>query len=234
MRWAWPAVTDRSRWWPPQFRMTFRLCASRRGRAHFALDVGVDRQDVPGPIEAFTSGVERRIDMADVNGRLYLNNVSLGIYGDAVRRPGYRDAKVRTLLETAEAVLGPSGQVPPLRLVDDAGREHRSGRRRARVQQPLRAGSPGGPRHPPRAGHRSARDCRARCTWRRPVPPGTGLDRAGPGGQCAQTRSAGIDGEAMELSPPLRFAIRPATLRVRISARHPGISPSARFPRPRA
>jgi hypothetical protein len=45
---------------------------------------------------------------------------------------------------------------------------------------------------------------------------------------------AGIDGEAVELSPPLRFAIRPATLRVRISARHPGISPSARFPRPRA
>jgi Diacylglycerol kinase catalytic domain len=101
------------------------VCIPAGTRNHFALDVGVDRQDVPGAIEAFTSGVERRIDMADVNGRLYLNNVSLGIYGDAVRRPGYRDAKVRTLLETAQAVLGPSGQVPPLRLVDDAGREHR-------------------------------------------------------------------------------------------------------------
>ena len=39
-----------------------------------------------------------------------------------------------------------------------------------------------------------------------------------------------IDGEAVELSPPLRFAIRPARLRVRISARDPGTSPSARFP----
>jgi hypothetical protein len=38
---------------------------------------------------------------------------------------------------------------------------------------------------------------------------------------------AGVDGEAVELSPPLRFAIRPAALRVRISSRHPGASPSA-------
>jgi len=57
-------------------------------------------------------GIERRIDVADVNDRMLLNNVSLGIYGDAVRRPAYRDAKVRTLLATAEEVLGPSAQVP--------------------------------------------------------------------------------------------------------------------------
>jgi diacylglycerol kinase family enzyme len=42
---------------------------------------------VPGAIDAFTGGVERRIDMAEVNGRLFLNNVSLGIYGDAIRQP---------------------------------------------------------------------------------------------------------------------------------------------------
>jgi len=40
---------------------------------------------------------------------------------------------------------------------------------------------------------------------------------------------AGVDGEAVELSPPLRFAIRPAALRVRTSSRHPGVSPSARL-----
>jgi len=38
---------------------------------------------------------------------------------------------------------------------------------------------------------------------------------------------AGVDGEAVNLSPPLRFAIRPGALRVRISSRHPGTSPSA-------
>jgi len=40
---------------------------------------------------------------------------------------------------------------------------------------------------------------------------------------------AGIDGEAVDLDPPLRFASRPASLRVRISPRHPGASPSARL-----
>ena len=40
---------------------------------------------------------------------------------------------------------------------------------------------------------------------------------------------AGVDGEAVDLEPPLRFASRPAALRVRISPRHPGASPSARL-----
>jgi diacylglycerol kinase family enzyme len=41
---------------------------------------------------------------------------------------------------------------------------------------------------------------------------------------------AGIDGEAVELRAPLEFAIRPGALRVRISSRHPGVSPSGRLP----
>src|ERR1700722_1108762 len=86
------------------------VCVPAGTRNHFALDVGVDRRDPAGALEAFTSGVERRIDVAEVNGRLFLNNVSLGVYADAVRQPGYRDAKFRTLLESAQQVLGPSGQ----------------------------------------------------------------------------------------------------------------------------
>ena len=42
--------------------------------------------------------------------------------------------------------------------------------------------------------------------------------------------SAGIDGEAVKLEPPLHFRIRPGVLRVRISRRHPGASPSALLP----
>ena len=41
---------------------------------------------------------------------------------------------------------------------------------------------------------------------------------------------AGIDGEAVELEPPLRFSIRPGVLRVRIAPQHPGASPSAHLP----
>ena len=78
-------------------------CVPAGTRDHFALDVGVDRHDLTGALDGFTDGVERQIDVAEVNGRMFLNNVSLGIYGQAVRRPAYRDAKVRTLLATAGA-----------------------------------------------------------------------------------------------------------------------------------
>jgi hypothetical protein len=100
------------------------VCVPAGTRNHFALDLGVDRHDVTGALKAFTGGVERRIDVAEVNGRMFLNNVSLGIYGDAVS-PAYRDAKVRTLLETAAEVLGPGAEAPALGLADDLGHEHR-------------------------------------------------------------------------------------------------------------
>ena len=93
-------------------------------RNHFALDVGADPGDLVGALDAFLYGFERNVDMAEVNGRTFLNNVSLGVYGEAVQRPGYRDAKIRTLLETARVVLGPGASAPALRLVDDAGREY--------------------------------------------------------------------------------------------------------------
>jgi hypothetical protein len=41
---------------------------------------------------------------------------------------------------------------------------------------------------------------------------------------------AGIDGEAVTLDPPLRFRIKPGSLRVRIAGKHPGASPSAAIP----
>jgi diacylglycerol kinase family enzyme len=100
------------------------VCVPAGTRNHFALDLGVDRHDLLGSLDAFTDGFERRIDVAEVNGRLFLNNVSLGIYGDAVRQPTYRDAKARTLLETAANVLGPSAAAVDLKLVDDQGRPH--------------------------------------------------------------------------------------------------------------
>ena len=44
----------------------------------------------------------------------------------------------------------------------------------------------------------------------------------------AKVVHAGVDGEAMDLSSPLRFVLHPLALRVLISSRHPGMSPSAR------
>jgi diacylglycerol kinase family enzyme len=205
------------------------VCVPAGTRNHFALDVGVDRRDVIGALDAFTDGVERQIDMAEVNGRTFLNNVSLGIYGDAVRSPAYRDAKVRTLLETAAEVMGPSGETPALRLVDDLGREHRDlavvlvSNNPYALDRPLARGTRatlgGGqlgivvvdaPGDSPRTLGRAWSTPRLEVSAPEPV-------------------HAGVDGEAVELSPPLQFAIQPAVLRVRISSRHPGASPSARL-----
>ncbi|HEY7267927.1 MAG TPA: diacylglycerol kinase family protein, partial [Solirubrobacterales bacterium] len=71
-------------------------CIPAGTRNHFALDLGVDRDDVVGALDAFVEGGEHRVDLGEVNGRVFVNNVSLGLYADAVQRPGYREAKLRT------------------------------------------------------------------------------------------------------------------------------------------
>ena len=194
------------------------VCIPAGTRNHFALDVGVDRQDLPGALDAFSDGVERQIDMAEVNGRLFLNNVSLGIYGDAVQQPAYRDAKLRTLLETAQQVLGPSARAPDLLVTDDAGREHR---------QPavvLVSNNPYALDQPVARGTRLALDTGQLgvvvldAPGDRPHPPARAWTAAYLEVGAPATVHAGIDGEAADLSGPLRFAIRPASLRVRISA----------------
>ncbi len=200
------------------------VCVPAGTRNHFALDVGVDRRDVIGALDAFYEGVERLVDAAEVNGRTFLNNTSLGIYGDAVRRSAYRDAKLRTLLETADEVLAPGAEVPGLRLVDDLGREHRH------LALVLVSNNPYALNSPPVHGTRPGLD-----TGRLGIVivgvPGESprlAARAWTGTQVEVNADAlvhaGVDGEAVTLSPPLRFTIRPRVLRVLISPSHPGAS----------
>jgi diacylglycerol kinase family enzyme len=205
------------------------VCVPAGTRNHFALDIGVDRHDVAGALDAFNEGVERRIDMAEVNGRLFLNNVSLGIYGDAVQRSAYRDAKVRTLLETAQQVLSSGARAPALVLTDDAGREHRQ------LAVVLVSNNPYALDQPVARGTRPELDSGKLgillldAPADRPHPPARAWTAAYLEVGAPATVHAGIDGEAAELSGPLRFVLRPASLRVRISRRHPGASPSARL-----
>ena len=102
-------------------------CIPAGTRNHFALDLGVDRDDVVGALDAFVDGGERRVDLAEVNGRVFVNNVSLGLYADAVQRTGYRDAKLRTILDTVPEVLGPEGTGLDLHWTSPSGHEHASG-----------------------------------------------------------------------------------------------------------
>ncbi len=211
-------------------------CIPAGTRNHFALDLGVDRNDVVGALDAFVDGGERVVDLADVNDQVFVNNVSLGLYAEAVQREGYRDAKLRTLLDTVPDVIGPDGGGLDLRWTGPGGHEHRSGaailvsNNRYRLGRAVGSGTrpriddgklgitvAGGPTG---AGERGRGPQRPWREWTAPAFE-VEADRPVP---------AGIDGEAVTLQPPLRFHIRPGVLHVRIARRHPGASPSALMP----
>jgi diacylglycerol kinase family enzyme len=206
-------------------------CIPAGTRNHFALDLGVDRDDVVGALDAFVDGRERRVDLAEVNGQVFVNNVSLGIYAEAVQHEGYREAKLRTIFDSFPDALGPDGEPPDLRWVGPDGREHATGAAIlvSNNQYRLRLGA---------AGTRPRLD---RATLGITV---FGTGENGGGGHAPLTQwttpefdvasakriPAGIDGEAVVLDAPLHFATKPQALSVRIAAQHPGASPSASLP----
>lgn len=98
------------------------VCIRAGTRNHFAARRQGHRRDVPGALDAFIDGVERRIDMAEVNGRVFLNNVSLGIYASRGPPTEYRDAKFRPW--RLQEVFGPGGTADELHVVDDRGHSH--------------------------------------------------------------------------------------------------------------
>jgi diacylglycerol kinase family enzyme len=75
------------------------VCVPAGTRNHLALDLGLDRRDPTRALHAFTDGELRHIDYATVNGRAFVNNVSLGLYAAIAQRDGYRQAKLQTALE---------------------------------------------------------------------------------------------------------------------------------------
>jgi diacylglycerol kinase family enzyme len=83
------------------------VCVPFGTRNHFAGDLGLDRFDPVAALAAFSDRVERRIDVGRANDRLFLNNVSLGVYARLVHRRehhrGRREtlARLRALAETA-------------------------------------------------------------------------------------------------------------------------------------
>jgi len=79
------------------------VCVPFGTRNHFARDLGLDRDDPIAALDAF-GGAERRVDVGRVNGRVFLNNVSLGMYAQLVHeREEHR--RRRELLARARAVV---------------------------------------------------------------------------------------------------------------------------------
>src|SRR5215207_1268774 len=186
--------------------------------------------------------VDHLIDLAEVNGRVFVNNASLGAYAEVVQSEAYRDAKLRTWADMAPDVLtrrearpvsypGPDGATEsdavvvlvsnnPYQLVSlgGAGTRVRMDRGRLGVATVRIA---------------TAADAAALATlnatgrlarfpgFHQWEPPALVVDADSP-------LPVGVDGEALTLDPPLTFRSRPGALRIRISPAASGHSPAAR------
>ena len=218
------------------------VCIPAGTRNHFALDLGLDRDDVVGALDAFTDGVERRIDLARVNDRVFVNNASLGVYAKVVQSDAYRDAKLQTWTRMLPDLLGPDAQPIDLEFTAPDGSSYDD------APLVLVSNNPYQLTHLAGAGTRERIDTgtlgvtAARVRSSADVSRLVALELVGqagrfPGVLSFSTREfevrsggpveVGLDGEALVLEPPLRFVLLPGALRVRLP-RGVDLAPAAR------
>ena len=128
-------------------------------RNHFALDLGLDRDDPSACLGALSDGVELRVDLGMINGQAFVNNASFGAYAEVVETPAYRGDKLKTTLN----------------LLPDLLQGHRGARLSARADgdgDQVAAGAAGGEQSVRNRGHR------------RPEPPRPAGSRHARRGRC--------------------------------------------------
>ena len=223
------------------------VCVPAGTRNHLAMDLGLDREDVVGALDAFGEAVERRIDLGLVGDRVFVNNATVGLYAKIVQSPAYREHKVGTALELLPAMLGPDATPFDLRFTGPDGTEHASAHLILVSNDRYQLGSgegfgsrrriDGGNLGIVAATFRSpseiARLLESGASGRNWRPPGW-VEWADASFELESGRPVeiGIDGEAMVLDPPIRFRTLPGALRVRIPLGAPGYSPAAAAPTP--
>jgi diacylglycerol kinase family enzyme len=219
------------------------VCVPAGTRNHFALDLGLDRDDVLGALDAFAGGVERRIDLATVNGRTFVNNASLGLYAEVVQSPDYRDAKLKTAASILPDLLGPDAAQLDLRYTGPNGEAHRTAHLILVSNNPYQLDHPGGRGTRARIDRgvlgivavviADAADARKFAALE-----AAGQVRRFPGwAEWSAPRfeigsdppvQIGVDGEALIMDPPVVFTSRPGALRVRLPRHALQLSPAAR------
>ena len=219
-------------------------------RNHFARDLGLDIRDPAAALLALRDAEQVRVDLGTVAGRTFVNNVSFGVYADALLDPGYRDAKARALATVAGPYLGgrqwveatvdtPHGEIerPQLVLVSN-NPYHLATPRYLGRRFALDGGTLGGivvrrlapppPAPLPRPPHDAAEPApgsgdEGLVTWSAPRVTLRGA---------APAVAAGVDGESVTLPLPLTCLIRPLALRVLLPADRPGTPREPRVSRP--
>jgi diacylglycerol kinase family enzyme len=217
------------------------VCIPAGTRNHFALDLGLDRDDVVGALDAFTDGVERRIDLASVNDRVFVNNASLGVYAKVVQSEAYRDAKLETWTHMLPDLLGPDAEEIDLEFTAPDGTNCND------APLVLVSNNPYELTHLSGAGTRERIDTGmlgivAARVQSSEISKLVALELVGQAGRYPgllswsasefEVRSGGpveigLDGEALMLEAPLHFTSLPDALRVRLP-RRAGLSPAAR------
>ncbi|MFG3305217.1 diacylglycerol/lipid kinase family protein [Streptomyces wuyuanensis] len=200
-------------------------------RNHFALDLGLDRDDPSRALGALTDGVDLTVDLGTVGDRVFVNNASFGAYALVVQSDAYRDDKVGTALQLFPDVL--THRAGP-RLTVRAGRTTIASPQAVLVSN-----------NPYRAGDRASVARRDRLdrgvlgvvsVTVESAAQAAGLLRGerSPGFTVltadevvvdadAPEVQVGVDGEAVTMPVPVRCAVRPGALRVRVPRHRPGV-----------
>ena len=215
------------------------LVISAGTRNHFAMDLGLDRDDPATCLDALTDGVEQRIDLGIIGERTFVNNASFGAYAEVVESPAYRDDKRGTTLQIlpdllsghrgaklsaragATTVTGPQALLvsnDPYELSDIAGLG-----RRARLD----AGTLGVIAVTVNNAMQAVMLLRGA--------QGQGLTVLTAGEVVVEADApeipVGIDGETVMMATPVRCTVRPKALRVRVPRDRPGVLAAAAAPR---
>ena len=210
------------------------LVISAGTRNHFAMDLGLDRENPAACLDALTEdGVEERIDLGIIGDRTFVNNASFGANAEIVESPAYRDDKTGTTLQMLPEILnGHRGA----KLYATAGDTTITGPQALLVSN-----------NPYEGGDIAGLSRRARLDTGTlgvvAVTVNSALQAAtllrGARGQGLTTLTAdevvvdaeateipvGIDGETVIMPTPVRCAIRPKVLRVRVPRDRPGVLP---------
>ncbi|WP_326784808.1 diacylglycerol/lipid kinase family protein [Streptomyces sp. NBC_00151] len=207
------------------------LVVSAGTRNHFAMDLGLDRDDPATCLDALTNGVELRVDLGFAGTHPFVNNASFGAYAAVVQDPAYRDDKIGTILEL----------LPDL-LTRQRGPEltaHAAGTTLVAPQAVLVSNNPYRTNDPAGLGRRERLDSgvlgvlgvkvdsavEAAALLLSPAPQGLSVLTAREVVVTADDEEleAGIDGEAMVLPTPVRCRVEPGVLRVRVPRKRPGV-----------
>ena len=207
------------------------LVISAGTRNHFALDLGLDREDPARCLDALGDGVELRVDLGFIAGRPFVNNASFGAYAAIVQSPAYRDDKRRTTTEMLPDLL--VGQRGP-RLVARAGNVTVEG-----PQAVLVSNNQYGMGDIAGLGRRARLDrgtlgMFAVMVTSAAQAAGLLRGRSSRGLTSVAAREVvidadaaqipvGVDGEALQLDTPVRCRVQPGALRVRVPRDRPGV-----------